>query len=231
MPNPYTIVDAINQVVETTTKFPWGLPMAPSAIITGTTVVTAAVTTTIANPDTTSIYARAEQFLDRARYQVLAMGWPENTEMSRAFAATAGKVALTGANSNVLNIKGAGPDGHRNLVIRTDTVSPFAVSVYDANLRTFAVTTGTLSIYLDCVLLLTWSDLPTKLADLVIQRAKVMFNRRLGENEQLNDAQLGQEYDISNEVIDRNSMSRQNVPFNTKEEATSTRPPQARQQG
>lgn len=226
MPNPYTIVDAINQVVETTTKFPWGLSMAPSAIITGTTVVTAALTTTIANPDTTSIYARAEQFLDRARYQVLAMGWPENTEMSRPFVASNFKVSL--ATANVLNIKGSGPDSHRNLVIRTDGT---IVSVYDANLRTFNVTTITGTIYLDCVLLLTWADLPTKLADLVIQRAKVMFNRRLGENEQLNDAQLGQEYDISNEVIDRNSMSRQNVPFNTKEEATSTRPPQARQQG
>lgn len=227
MPNPYTIVDAINQVVETTTKFPWGLPMAPSAIITGTAVVTAATTTTIANPDTTSIYARAEQFLDRARYQVLAMGWPENTEMSRPFVASGNKVSL--ASANVLNIKGSGPDSHRNLVIRTDGT---IVSVYDANLRTFSVTTSaTGTIYLDCVLLLTWADLPTKLADLVIQRAKVMFNRRLGENEQLNDAQLGQEYDISNEVIDRNSMSRQNVPFNTKEEATSTRPPQARQQG
>lgn len=226
MPNPYTIVDAINQVVETTTKFPWGLPMAPSAIITGTVVVTAAATTTIANPDTTSIYARAEQFLDRARYQVLAMGWPENTEMSRPFTASSQKVSLAAAN--VLNIKGSGPDSHRNLVIRTDGT---VVSVYDANLRTFLVTTASGVIYLDCVLLLTWGDLPTKLADLVIQRAKVMFNRRLGENEQLNDAQLGQEYDISNEVIDRNSMSRQNVPFNTKEEATSTRPPQARQQG
>ena len=226
MPNPYTIVDAINQVVETTTKFPWGLPMAPSAII--TCAATGVSQTGTANADTTSIYARAEQFLDRARYQVLAMGWPENTEMARAFPAASGKVPLTGLS--VLNIKGSGPDGHRNLVIRTDTVTG-AVSVYDANLRTFAVTTGSLSIYLDCVLLLTWADLPTKLADLVIQRAKVMFNRRLGENEQLNDAQLGQEYDISNEVIDRNSMSRQNVPFNTKEEAASTRPPQARQQG
>lgn len=229
MPNPYTIVDAINQVVETTTKFPWGLSMAPSAIITGTTVVTSAVTTTIANPDTTSIYARAEQFLDRARYQVLAMGWPENTEMSRPFVAVANKVSL--ASANVLNIKGSGPDSHRNLVIRTDSATS-AVSVYDANLRTFSVaSTATGTVYLDCVLLLTWADLPTKLADLVIQRAKVMFNRRLGENEQLNDAQLGQEYDISNEVIDRNSMSKQNVPFNTKEEAISTRPTQARQQG
>lgn len=224
MPNPYTIVDAINQVVETTTKFPWGLPMAPSAII--TCPVAAASQTGVANPDTTSIYARAEQFLDRARYQVLAMGWPENTEMSRPFTASSTKVSLAAAN--VLNIKGSGPDSHRNLVIRTDGA---IVSVYDANLRTFAVTTASGVIYLDCVLLLTWADLPTKLADLVIQRAKVMFNRRLGENEQLNDAQLGQEYDISNEVIDRNSMSRQNVPFNTKEEATSTRPPQARQQG
>lgn len=227
MPNPYTIVDAINQVVETTTKFPWGLSMAPSAIITGATVGTVVTTAT---PDTTSIYARAEQFLDRARYQVLAMGWPENTEMARAFTAASNKVALTGTNANILNIKGAGPDGHRNLVIRTDGT---IVSVYDANLRTFAVAaTATGTVYLDCVLLLTWADLPTKLADLVVQRAKVMFNRRLGENEQLNDAQLGQEYDISNEVIDRNATSRQNVPFNTKEEAASmSRPPQARQQG
>ena len=82
MPNPYTIVDAINQVVETTTKFPWGLPMAPSAII--TCAATGGSQTGTANADTTSIYARAEQFLDRARYQVLAMGWPEHFQPLRA---------------------------------------------------------------------------------------------------------------------------------------------------
>lgn len=222
MANPYTIVDAINQVVETTTRFPWGLSVAPSAIITCASV--GASQTGVAQPDKTSVYARAEEFIDRARYQILAMGWPENTEMARPFTASSGKVSL--ASSNLLNIKAAGPDGHRDLVIRTDGG---VVSVYDANLRTFNVTTGTLIIYLDCVLLLVWADLPTKLADLIIQRAKVMFNRRIGENEQLQDAQLGQEFDISNNVIDRNQLSNANVPFNTKEEAFRSSAPQQRQ--
>ena len=256
MPNPYTIVDAINQIVETVSEFPTNSQ--PSA-----------------SGDTTSIYARAETFLDRARYQVLALGWPENTELSRPFNANwLGQVDVDG----IMAAQSGGPDQHRNLVIR----SQFGIQrVYDANNRTFVVTdTGTTptaaaswangseyfilalsstsaaqwqavglpvgatpavgqriasyigttavggggtvaafssakKVYLDAVVLLTWSDLPLKLADLVIGKAKLLFQRRI-QNGQLPDQQLQQEYMQAEMLADRNIASEKLLPPNTR---------------
>ena len=165
MPNPYTIVDAINQITEVVTEFPMGGTLPPSAL---------------AVPDTVSIYARAEQFLDRARYQILSMGWPENTEMATAFTITSGKVNLP--NTQYLNVKASGPDAYRNIVIRYDTVAAAGYKAYDSNQRTFSFNGTTL--FLDTVLLLSWNDLTQKLADLVIAKAKVAFQREIGKNEQ-----------------------------------------------
>lgn len=72
MPNPYTITDAICQITELVTPFPMAGTLRPSLQ---------------AVPDLTTIYARAEQFLDRARYSVLSMGWPENTQMATPYVA------------------------------------------------------------------------------------------------------------------------------------------------
>lgn len=203
--NPYTIVDAINQVTELVTEYPWGLSVAPSAIITCAAV--GASQTGVATPDSGSVYSRAEQFLDRARYQVLALGWPENTEMSKPFTISATKVDL----SNVFSVKASGPDAYRDIVIRYDTGTS-KYGAYDANGRTF-VFSGT-QLYLDAVVSLTWQDLPIKLADLVISRAKLMFQRRLGKNDQLTDAQLAQELGVADESADRNKFDKVNLPPN-----------------
>lgn len=194
MPNPYTIIDAINQVVETVGEFPTTIQ--PSA----------------GSGDTTSIYARAEQFIDRARYQVLSLGWPENTELSRPFVAASGRISMTG----ILSIQAAGPDQYRNLVIRKDNTGP---AVYDANTRGF-VTTGT--VYLDAVVLLNWDDLPLKLADVVVSKAKLLFQRRI-QNGQLPDQQLQQEYIQSEMAVDRNEAKESMLPPNTRQNM----PPQA----
>lgn len=256
MPNPYTIVDAINQIVETVSEFP--TTSQPSVA-----------------GDTTSIYARAETFLDRARYQILALGWPENTELSRPFNANwLGQVDVDG----IMAAQSGGPDQHRNLVIR----SQYGIQrVYDANTRTFAVTdTGTIptaaaswtagaeyfilavgtttaaqwqavglpvsatptvgqriasyigalapagngtvaafssakKVYLDAVVILNWSDLPLKLADLVIAKAKLLFQRRI-QNGQLPDQQLQQEYMQAEMSADRNEASEKLLPPNTR---------------
>jgi len=190
MPNPYTIVDAINQVVETIGEFPMGGTTRPSA-----------------GGDTTSIYWRAETFIDRALYQVLAQGWPENTERARSFTASgSGFVTLT----NILSIKATGPDHYRTLVIRNNAGTP---TVYDADKRTFNLGASA-TVFLDVTVLLAWEDLPVKLADVVIAQAKLLFQRRL-QNSQLADSQMQQEYVQSEMRADRNEASRSDLPPNT----------------
>ena len=203
MPNPYTIVDAINQVTEVVTEFPMGGSLAPSAL---------------AVPDTVSLYARAEQFLDRARYQVLSLGWPENTEMAAKLTASSYKVALP--NTTYLGVQAAGPDSYRNIVIRYDTVAPAGYKAYDTNTRSFSVTLGaTGDLYLNTILLLSWNDLTQKLADLVISKAKVAFQREIGKNDQQRDLQLTKELNTADEVIVRNTAIFSPLAPNSKEQA------------
>lgn len=200
MPNPYTIVDAINQITEIVTEFPMGGSLAPSAL---------------AVPDTVSLYARAEQFLDRARYQILSMGWPENTEMATQLTVTGGKVSLP--NTTYLSVKASGPDSFRTVVIRYDTVSPAGYKAYDSNARSFTFSNATL--FLDTVLLLSWTDLTQKLADLVIAKAKVAFQREIGKNDQQHDLQLSKELNTADELVDRNKAVWSPLAPNSKEQA------------
>jgi hypothetical protein len=190
MPNPYTIVDAINQVVETIGEFPMGGTTRPSA-----------------GGDTTSIYWRAETFIDRAMYQVLAQGWPENTERARAFTANGSGLVTV---ANILSIKATGPDHYRTLVIRNNAGTP---TVYDADKRTFNLGASAV-VYLDVTVLLTWEDIPVKLADVVVAQAKLLFQRRL-QNSQLADSQMQQEYIQSEIRADRNEAKRSDLPPNT----------------
>jgi len=214
MPNPYTIVDAINQITEVVTEFPMGGVLAPSAL---------------AVPDTVSLYARAEQFLDRARYQILSLGWPENTEMAAKLTASSYKVALP--NTIYLGVQAAGPDSYRNIVIRYDSASPAGYKAYDSNTRSFSVTTAAGGdLYLNTILLLTWQDLTQKLADLVISKAKVAFQREIGKNDQQRDLQLTKELNTADEVVVRNTAIFSPLAPNSKEEAVQqTQPNQPKQ--
>jgi len=285
MPNPYTITDAICQITELVTPFPMAGTLRPSLQ---------------AVPDLTTIYARAEQFLDRARYSVLSMGWPENTQMATPYVAKNSQVAVPG----IMSLKSSGPDSYKNLVARWSTsptdvetgltattasgVTSFAWSdqylvtgtrvvlsaaapnnftigtsyyvsspsstsfrlsatiggtelvsgvtgtfsgitatanyepgfyVYDSNLRTFAITSATGTVYLDTVQLLTWEDLTQKMADLVISKAKIAFQRRIADNNQLSDQQLNQELGEADAIVDRNKAIWSPLAPNSKEEA------------
>lgn len=176
MPNPYTIVDAINQVTEVLIPFQWSL----SALSAG---------------DDTSIYYVANQFLDRARIEVCSQGTDGNVEYAVAYPASASKVTLVQAPAAYaeLSIRGAGPDAYRNLALRWDTTAPAQMRPYDLDNRKFEVTasaTGTL--YLDVVRLLPWDSLTVKSAEAIIAKAKLAFQRRYAP-EQLKDAQLVQE--------------------------------------
>lgn len=176
MPNPYTIIDAVNQVTEVLVPFPWSL-------------------STLTANDDSSIYYVANQFLDRARSEVCSQGVDGNVENAVAYTATSSKVSLTQAPNAYaeLSVRGAGPDAYRNIALRWDTTSTPQLRPYDMDNRTFNVTssaTGTL--YLDVVRLLPWESLTVKTAEAIIAKAKLAFQRRYAP-EQLKDAQLVQE--------------------------------------
>lgn len=182
--NPYTVVDAINQIVEAINEFPMSGSTRPSD----------------KNPaDLSSIYWRAETYLDRAKKQLLAQGWPENSERGKLFTPVSNAISMSG----VLACKGSGPDHYRSLVIRNN-------ALYDADLK---VATFSAAVYLDVVVDLTWENLPLRLADLCIANARMLFQRRL-QGSQLHDTQLQQEYIAAELRTDRNQSKQNDVPPN-----------------
>jgi hypothetical protein len=154
--------------------------------------------------DTTSIYARAEQFVERESMRVQATGWPENTDVARRFEPASGKITLP---PTVLRIRGAGPDAHRTLVIRNDSGTR---RVYDANRQTFDMPAAT---YLDTVVLLDFDSLPRTLQDVIVSSAKMRFQRRM-QGSQSADQQLAMEYMQAEFIADRNRVKQDAVPFN-----------------
>lgn len=192
-----TMVDAINELVETIMEFPMSGTTRPSL-----------------QNDTTSIYARAEDFVERESMRVQATGWPENTDVARKFEPAGDRITLT---PNVLRVRGAGPDAHRTLVIRSETVTagnPPVVTefrrVYDANRQTFQIDSP---IYLDAVVLLDFNTLPRTLQDVIVSSAKMRFQRRM-QGSQSADQQLAMEYMQAEFIADRNRIKQDAVPFN-----------------
>ena len=174
-----SFVDGINEIIETILEFPMSGSDRPST-----------------DGDTTSVYYRAEQFLDRENLRIQAWGWPENTRTNVAVTADSGEQTVTFATAGeVLKVRSAGPDSHRNLVLRMREAGESAyTSLYDADKGTFDVTDendGT--VYIDKTELLDFEYLPPHLQDVIVARAKWTFQRRMQGNMQL-DASLMQEY-------------------------------------
>lgn len=203
-----TMVEAINEVVETVQEFPMSGALRPSR----------------QDPvDTTSIYARAEEFIDRESMRIQAHGYPENTDLCRPFTPATDRVTLP---QNVLRVRAAGPDAHRTLVIREEVVDepvydeqgnqtgttpvPYR-RLYDANRQTFSAGTG--PVFLDAVILLDVEDLPRTLQDVVVGSAKMKFQRRM-QGSQLADQQLMMEYMQAEAVVDRNKAKDDAMLFN-----------------
>jgi hypothetical protein len=190
-----TFIDAINEVVETVMEFPMSsLKARPS----------------LQNPvDTTSIYARAEQFITRENLRVQSTGWPENTDLVRRFVPVSSRVDVP---QHIIRIRGAGPDAHRMLVIRAESVSPTVNErrVYDANRQTFVISEP---IYLDAVNLLDFELLPRTLQDVIVSAAKLRFEARM-QGSQMANQQLTMEYMQSEFIADRNRIRQDAVPFN-----------------
>lgn len=169
-----TFVDAINEVVETIFEFPMSGITKPSG-----------------QSDTTSVYYRAEQFIDRENRRIQSWGWPENTRLSKVKSADSGVQTITFSADEVLKVRSSGPDGHRNLVLRKTGSS---TGLYDADLGSFNITAvADGDVYLDITELLDFDYLPLHLQDVIVARAKMTFQRRMQGNPQL-DVALNQEY-------------------------------------
>ena len=187
MPNPYSIADAINQVSEVLIPFP----------MYGADVNVA---------DETSIYAIAKQFISRARVDVCSIPTEHNTQLAKEYSLDAGgKATLIQAPTAYaeLGIKAAGPDQYRTLVLRWDSTATAQMRPYDADKGTFALGTPTTGkVWLDVTVLLPWESLNTRMAEQVIARAKLAFQRRYAP-EQLKDLQLQQEFQMAGDASRR----------------------------
>tara|TARA_Y100001973_G_C5165088_1_gene315653 strand:- start:539 stop:1186 length:648 start_codon:yes stop_codon:yes gene_type:complete len=186
-------LEAINEIVETIGEH----PAAAGSSITGTG---------------TSIYDRAKNFLDRENTFVQAWGWPENTLVAQAKTA----VASTGAGSSafyivlpttVLQAKSSGPDGHRSLVLRTDSVDgdddPAATpKLFDANEGTFDFASA-VTVFVDLVEQLDFEKCSPLLQQAIVDQAKVKFQRRY-QNSAAAEAGLVQEAMVSDIRTPRN---------------------------
>ena len=200
MASGYTFVAALNEVVETVGEFPMAGSTKPSAQTPA---------------DTTSIYYRAEQFLDRESKRYQSQGWPENTSLAKQFTASDAANEISVANT-ILRVRSAGPDKHRSLVIRDDSGTQ---KLYDADEETFKFfavdqygNTSPDSVFLDVTEELEFQDLPPLLQDVITASSKLKFQRRMQGNPQV-DAQLLQEYQMAESLLDRNKPEL-DQPFN-----------------
>lgn len=137
-----------------------------------------------------SIQADAERYVDDSTRYFCAMGWPSNTRRAAAFTPNGSLeiVLPTGPTPPaVLRVRGAGPDQHRNLVIR-------GAKVYDAD-RGTTVMTSAGTVFLDVAELLDFEDLDPMLKELVAKHAQQQFARRVSSS-QVADAFISQELGI-----------------------------------
>lgn len=143
----------------------------------------------------TSVQSDAERYVDESTRYFCAMGWPCNTRRAAALAPDQASLIITLPTSPaVLRIRGAGPDQHRNLVIRGTTV-------YDADRGTNVMLNGG-AVYLDIAELLVFEDLDPMLKELVAKHAQQQFARRFSSS-QLADAFITQELSIADGINPR----------------------------
>tara|TARA_R100000458_G_scaffold25185_2_gene22700 strand:- start:6332 stop:7027 length:696 start_codon:yes stop_codon:yes gene_type:complete len=189
--NGLTLVEGINEVVETIGEFPMTGSTAPAA-------------------DGTSVYSRGRSFLERETKRIISEGWPENTELAKKYdlAESTGILSLAAETLPVLRIQGAGPDRHRNLVLRTDSSDPTVLKVWDADQKSFDLRirdgdTDRSEVYLDVTLELAFPEITPLLQDVILAKAKMLFQRRLQGNPSVDQA-LQQEFIMANRAAGRN---------------------------
>ena len=192
----FTFVEAINEVVETIGEFPMSGVVKPSDL---------------SPSDTTSIYARAEEFIDRYNKRVQSQGFPENTVFGKAYTPNGSDNNNVDLLPTVLRLQSSGPSEHRTLTIRVDQADSATPKIFDARLNSFNL--GTETVFVDQVELLAFGNLTPHLQDIVIGLAKVAFQRRMQGNLNM-DTALMQEYAQAEAQIERNIADIASQPFN-----------------
>lgn len=142
----------------------------------------------------TSIQAEAERYVDDATRYFCGLGFPSNTIRSKAYTPSAGTFQID-LGTSIVRAKGAGPDQHRNLVMR-------GTKVWDADKGQFSMG-NTNPVYLDVAELLDFADLDPFEREQVAQHAAQKFARRT-TGSQLSDAYLSQELGLTDAVQARN---------------------------
>lgn len=184
-----TILEALNEVLESVTEFP--VDAVPS------------------DSSGQTIQARALRFLERANTRIQGLGWPENTYYSQEKTVTQlAAYDMSGADANntfLLGISGSGSDGHRQLSLVRNS-STGAVEVYESDTNTMH--TGSASVMVDIVLKRRFSLLSPALQSLIIRTAAQEMQRRIKGSVQA-DAALGQERSLAEQgVVKNNSMKK-----------------------
>lgn len=141
----------------------------------------------------TSIGAEAERYVDDSTRYFCAQGFPCNTLRAKAHTPDASSFEIE-LGSSVLRVRSAGPDQHRNLVMR-------GTRVFDADKGQFSMS-GAGDVYLDVAVLLSFEDLDPMLREQVAQHAAQRFGRRL-VGSQMSDAFLSQELAITDAMQPR----------------------------
>lgn len=120
------------------------------------------------DPGGDSEEGEAEAVLDLVSRQVQGEGWPENTEQFKTYAA-GGAVTV---GSDVLRVRGSGPDAHRNLVLNGD-------DLYDADKGSATITaTRGSTVFLEVVRNLSFEDCSPTLKDKIVADAMLTFQQR-----------------------------------------------------
>lgn len=112
-----------------------------------------------------SMQARAEEILDEINIQVQSRGMQANTAKARDYSPTASQVQVS---SDVLAVRGAGKDSHRNFTLRGD-------KVYDLDLDTLTISAA---ITIDVVKLISFEDLPPAEKEYITNEAAIIYQRR-----------------------------------------------------
>lgn len=150
-----TLLEGINQVLRAAGIFP--VAVVPST-----------------ESDTTSDAALAEEMLDINRVRTLQRGWPDNTSYATRIAVGSGESTVT-LDSDVLTVRGAGPDAGRNFGIQNQ-------GLWDADagsLTIRAIRAADDFVTLDLVKDGTFVELSTTLKDLIVAEASLEFARMM----------------------------------------------------
>lgn len=149
-----------------------------------------------AGGDTTSIYARAEDTLDRVGRRVLGKGWPFNTVQAKAHTASGGGNAITVA-STVLRIRCVAPGRYKDrLALQGDTVY-----LTDEDTTDFG---SAVTVYLDLINdLADIEDASPDVKELIASEAAKEFQRRQ-KGSQVQDRFLTEETARADIHADRN---------------------------